>query len=107
MAQDNLKSNVTSQKMLSFKTRPSTAPTYKTLNVRQGVASDSNGGNPSFRQNNFLQISRGQYQFDKHKNAEPTSNISSMRDIHKIYEPPIPKHLIPTNNPFYNKSLVG
>ena len=50
-------------------------------------------------------ISRGNYQFDKHKNA-PSTTISSMRDMQKMYEPPIPKHLIPTNNPFYNKSLI-
>ena len=30
-----------------------------------------------------------------------------MRDLHKLYEPPIPKHQIPTNNPFYNKSLIS
>lgn len=30
-----------------------------------------------------------------------------MRDLHKIYEPPIPKHQIPTNNPFYNKQMVS
>lgn len=31
----------------------------------------------------------------------------SMRSLHKIYEPPIPKHLIPTNNPFYNKKIFS
>lgn len=31
----------------------------------------------------------------------------SMRNLHKIYEPPIPRHLIPTNNPFYNKSILS
>jgi hypothetical protein len=25
----------------------------------------------------------------------------------KLYEPPIPKHLIPTHNPFYNKQIFG
>jgi hypothetical protein len=29
-----------------------------------------------------------------------------MRNLHRIYEPPIPKHLIPTNNPFYNKQML-
>jgi hypothetical protein len=31
----------------------------------------------------------------------------SMMNLHKIYEPPIPKHLIPTNNPFYNKQIFS
>jgi hypothetical protein len=31
----------------------------------------------------------------------------SMRNLHKLYEPPIPKHLIPTNNPFYNKQIFS
>jgi len=62
---------------------------------------------PSSRQKGvFFQISRGVYPFENHKNPgnqkPQSSNISSMRDIHKIYEPPIPKHLIPMNNPFYN-----
>lgn len=25
---------------------------------------------------------------------------------HQAYEPPVPKHLIPTNNPFYNKQMT-
>jgi len=27
--------------------------------------------------------------------------------LNKMYEPPIPKHLIPTHNPFYNKQIFG
>jgi hypothetical protein len=32
---------------------------------------------------------------------------ASIRNLHRIYEPPIPKHLIPTNNPFYNKNVFS
>ena len=65
------------KRVLSFKQRPMTAPTKSA----------------------FFQISRGNYQFENHRNH------GSMLDLHKMYEPPIPKHLIPTNNPFYNKSM--
>ena len=91
-------SNNQSKRMLSFKQRPMTAPTNK-----------SGGRYPSTQvssQNAFFQISRGNYQFENHKNGQPSTNVSSMRDIHKMYEPPIPRHLIPTNNPFYNKQLI-
>jgi hypothetical protein len=33
-------------------------------------------------------------------------SIKNMGGISKAYEPPVPKHLIPTNNPFYNKQLT-
>ena len=31
----------------------------------------------------------------------------SMKSLQRIYEPPIPRHLIPTNNPFYNKQIFS
>ena len=32
---------------------------------------------------------------------------TTAKPMHKMYEPPIPKHLIPTNNPFYNKQIFS
>jgi hypothetical protein len=31
----------------------------------------------------------------------------SMKSLQRIYEPPIPRHSIPTNNPFYNKQILS
>lgn len=35
------------------------------------------------------------------------SNISSMRELHKLYEPPVPRHQIPLNNPFFNNQIAS
>ena len=40
-----------------------------------------------------------------HFQAPASTSSFSMKVApgHQAYEPPVPKHLIPTNNPFYNK----
>eukprot|EP00347_Sterkiella_histriomuscorum_P018862 403343887 len=115
-----------SQRLLSFRQRPMTAPTYKSVGRpqtgnpmtastntntqnNQGQNNTSGVSLSNNRQKAFFAISRGQYQFESHKNIQPpsSSNISSMRELQKMYEPPIPRHQIPLNNPFYNHQIAS